>query len=621
MAAALSCTGVARASDAPVTVRTAVEHQEVFVGETFLMQVQVEGSEEPEEPDLSKITGFDVLPRGGQQNSSSSVTIVNGKMSRVSRHGYIFNYSLTPKQPGNVLIPSLEVVVDGKRYYSHPLTVSVRKPEESDDFKLKLRLEKTRAFVGEPVRFTVTWYIGKDVRDFQMHLPVLDDARFLVKDDPATAQQKNQGNLVRVVVGREEIIAQKGEEFLDGRKFLTVSFSKILIPKQSGTFSLPQATVSCEALSGYRQGSRGQDPFSNFFNDDFFSRDFGGRSREIYRTVVVPSNQPELQVADLPEKGKPPGFSGLVGAYSLAVSASPLEVKVGDPITLTIQVAGPFVEEVAISDLDKQLGVRDFKVPQEMAPGVSEGGLKTFTQTIRARHSQVAAIPALTLAYFNTASGSYEVAASQAIPIQVTGARVVSAQDAEGGEQGAASKKEIQASKSGINYNYEGDDLLVNQEEGDQPATALIIWLLVIGGPPLLYLCAVLGSFFLRKRQQDPERRLARRAMAVLMKELKKIGSDQGMEDARRYQELGRALKNFLGAKLQRNPEALIFDDVVASLKRCGVEQESLDGLKQILELCEAYRYAGGRVATGDDCEKLSRRAEDIAMEIDRRVP
>lgn len=603
----------------PVSVRTAVEHQEVFVGETFLLQVQVEGSEAPAEPDLSALADFTVLPRGGQQNSSSSVTIVNGKMSRVSRHGYIFNYSLTPTREGSLVIPALNVVVDGKTYRSNPVTVLVRKPEESEDFKLQLRLAKPRAFVGEPVRLTVTWFIGKDVRDFQIQLPLLEDARFLVKDDPAAARPRNQENLVRVAIGNQEVIAEKGEGLLDGRKFLTVSFTKLLIAKEPGKLTLPQATVSCEALAGYRQGSRGQDPFAGFFNDDFFSRDFSGRSRQVYRTVVVPANQPTLEAVALPAKGRPPAFDGLVGKYSLAVSAAPLEVKVGDPITLTLEVAGPVVEEVTIKDLGPQLGANDFKVPLEMAPGVSAGGRKTFTQTIRARHAGVEAIPALTLAYFNPESGSYEVAESEAIQLRVTGARVVSAQDAEGGEQGAA-KKEVQPAQSGINHNYEGEELLTSQVAADRVALAGSFWVLIIGGPPLLYLLIVGGHFFRRQGKQDPARRQARRALGVLVKELQALRRDQAKGQGERYEGLGRVLRTYLGSKLRRKADALTFADVAAGLKAQGVEQESLDGLEKILGHCEAYQYAGG-MAGGEDFEGISKMAAKIAMEIDRRVP
>ena len=83
---------------AEVSIQAAVDQQEVMVGETFTLQIQVEGNDAPPEPQLTSLTDFQVEPRGGQQNSSESVTIVNGHMTRVSHRGYVFNYGLTPKR-------------------------------------------------------------------------------------------------------------------------------------------------------------------------------------------------------------------------------------------------------------------------------------------------------------------------------------------------------------------------------------------------------------------------------------------------------------------------------------------------------------------------------------------
>ncbi|MDP2107099.1 MAG: BatD family protein, partial [Desulfobulbaceae bacterium] len=82
----LSLAGVVRAA---VTVQAVVDQEEVYVGQSFTLQVQVEGSDSPGEPDISSLIDFTVEPRGGQQNSSESVSIINGRMSRVSHRGYV----------------------------------------------------------------------------------------------------------------------------------------------------------------------------------------------------------------------------------------------------------------------------------------------------------------------------------------------------------------------------------------------------------------------------------------------------------------------------------------------------------------------------------------------------
>ena len=61
----------------------------------------------------------------------------------------------------------------------------------------------------------------------------------------------------------------------------------------------------------------------------------------------------------------------------------------------------------------------NFKIPEEMAPGEIKDRVKVFTQTVRAKHPDVKEIPEIELPYFNTETGKYEVARSDAIPLSV----------------------------------------------------------------------------------------------------------------------------------------------------------------------------------------------------------
>ena len=115
---------------------------------------------------MSGISDFTVQELGGQQNSSQSMTIINGQVSQVVKRGYIFSYRLTPKREGRLAIPSISVSADGKSTATRPISIRAIPPVESQDFKLRMSLSETRAYVGQPVTLTTTWYVGKDVREF-----------------------------------------------------------------------------------------------------------------------------------------------------------------------------------------------------------------------------------------------------------------------------------------------------------------------------------------------------------------------------------------------------------------------------------------------------------------------
>ncbi len=582
----LLCGFMPHSGRAAVTASAVVEHQRVYVGESFVLQIQVDGDDSPSKPDLSLLSDFTVTYQGGQQNNSSSVSLINGHMSRVSRHGYIFNYALIAQKAGRLTIPDLEVKADGRSYFTMPITIVAVPPQETADFKLRAGLAKNHCYVGEPVKLTYTWYIGKDVQGFDFNLPILTDDRFSVRADPDAPTTVNNDNLLTIPLGKGEVVARKGNGSLNGRDFLTVSFSRILVPLVPGKLTLPTATVSAKALSGRRRHANSYDPF-NMFNDDFF-----GRSRNVYRTVVVPANTPVLTVLSLPQKGRPANFNGLVGDYSLLVSASPAKAKVGDPITLTIQVAGAYADNVFLPPLQEQLSPNDFKVPVEMAPGVGQGQLKTFIQTVRARHAGIKEIPSLSLSFFNSKTAKYEVARSKAVPLQISGNRIVTAQDAEGGSNTGVAKKDIHASKGGINYNYEDDGALVDQWAVNREMPGRILIAAYLGTPALLY-----GLWFLviqvgRLRRRNPNLRDFRKAYGILQKTLKSL--DDERDGGLNCQLLADALKKYLGAKLNLNPLALTYNDIEQILAGMGIANESLAKLKNVMEQCEAGLYAGG---------------------------
>ena len=99
----------------PLTAHAAVERTEVYEGESFTFQIWIEGSDSPETPDLSELEQvFEVESLGGQQNSSSSVTIINGKFSQTVERKYVFSYRLTATRTGAYSISPIQITADAE---------------------------------------------------------------------------------------------------------------------------------------------------------------------------------------------------------------------------------------------------------------------------------------------------------------------------------------------------------------------------------------------------------------------------------------------------------------------------------------------------------------------------
>ena len=560
-----------------ISARANVGATSAFVGEGIRFQIQVEGSERPEQPDLSGLKDFTAQFNGGGSNSSSSTTIINGRVTRRVQYGYIFNYTLSPKHEGRLTIPPIQVTADGKTTQTNAVRINVRKPIEADDFKLRASLSRNTAYVGEPIILEIVFYYKANARGPNLTLPSLDDGTFQVYD----LDQDDD--------------ADKVQE-LGGKRFQTMRLRKVLVPQEAGTVTLPASTLSFEGEAGSE-----------------VVRDFFGRRRERakWRRFVIPSNEETLEVRELPTAGQPAGFAGHIGEYQVSASAAPLEVNVGDPITLTVSLSGPpYLEHVEVPSLHLQSGLtQSFKVPEEMDAGTVNGNFKVFTQTIRATSADVSEIPPIELPYFDSDAGTYKIAKSRPIPIKVNATNIVTAGDAEGRGPATGGSSQVEAWSRGIAYNYEDLDVLENQRFD------LMDWLkrpgvaALVGGCPLLYGIVLTLANARRRREADPGKVRSRKALGQLQRDLKHAADPNAvLEVFRRY----------LGGKLGVTSGALTFRDVSSPLEAKGVETEILHGIRELFEECEASRYAGG--GSANDVSTVGSKALDLARALERRL-
>ncbi len=589
-----------------ISVQAAIGQQEAYVGEPIDFQIQVSGSSHPSQPDLSELKkNFIVKPNGGGPNNSTSVTIINGKMTKTVKNEYIFAYTLTAKKAGAFIIPSIRVNVEGRQYRTSPISVLIRKPTTSDDYKLRLKLSKEKCYVGEPVKLTVVWYLNKDVRGFDITLPILDEPDLFIADPPVNL---SGAGVINLPVDGKQVPGIQSQERLDGKIYTTISFSKILIPKKAGLIDIAPANIVCESLVGYRSRTkRSSDPFDMFAD---FSP-FGSRRRAVYKRVVVQSNGLQLNVLPLPEKGRPGNFAGHIGKYHITTTATPRDVSVGDPITLKIIISGPeYLDHVAPPDLAHQEDlIHDFKVPEDIGDGeVTQYGI-VFTQTLRALRPDVKEIPPIKLPYFDPDAGKYKVAESAAIPIKVKYSKVFTAADIEGLSTPTENGKKVESLSRGIAQNYTGNDLLINQSV----KSYVKLWLPIIIVPPLSYLSILLFTLVLKHRRNNEDIIKAKGAMGKLQKAVNAVSIDSGSSF-----ELLNILQEYLRTKLKLGQGVLTFNDVKDLLVKRGVNDDLLSKLKDVFTRCEAGHFGGGMSA--EEIKNLKKDIISVAHSLDKKI-
>ena len=304
-----------------ISVSASVDKNIVSVGDRIQLTVTIEGSQSVEAPDLPDMDGFQTQYVG----PSTQISIVNGQMSASVNHVY----SLAALKAGKYTIKPISVKHQGKTYQTKPITVEVVKgaapqsrgqeresqPDELKDYiYLTLTAAKAEVYLNEELPVTIRLYTRWSVRDIEY--PTFSSNGFSVRKFAQPTQTR---------------------EVVDGSIFNVIKFQTVVYPISTGQLNLGPAVLKCSLIVKNR-GRRRRSTFDDdFFSDSLFDDFFG---REQKRSVVLKSKPLGITARALPLPGRPSDFSGAVGQFTLQVEAKPTEVKVGEPITLTMAVTG-----------------------------------------------------------------------------------------------------------------------------------------------------------------------------------------------------------------------------------------------------------------------------------------
>ena len=532
----------------------------IYPGQPFTYSVVVEGGPAPSHIDIEPLTPFNPTRAESGQ-----------RMSQVGRRmtiTYSQNYRIVAREVGTMVLPGVNVVVDGRQYTTNPVEVTVSKPGTTDRLALEVEISDRQCYVGQPLTMTVKWIVKAQVKDASFDVPFFKSDDFYIEDVSETpgAYAKNEVSIHGVPV-----VVAETREMIKGMEAAIISFTKVLIPKRPGRITLDPVTVSTSMATGRVRTNEIFNPI-----------------RTKYERFSVQSDPIELNVAALPAAGAPAEFYGLVGSYTISAQASPTEVSVGDPITLTLRVAGhPYLKPVQWPDLGTVLG-GNFKIPSEKASPVIDNGQKVFTQTIRASNDAVVEIPPIPLTYFDSEKGQYAVARTEPIKLQVAATRVLTERDVEGTNPRAVGRT-VEALREGFSANYYGPEVLVDQTFSPLSAIASPSYALLWSVPLLGLFASAVFKLSTRTSPEAVARKRRRHARPLALQQLKQAtAADPG----RRHHLLAAALKAYLGGRFDRTAGSLTADDCHDIVLAATDDTELADRFRERISEFEAARYA-----------------------------
>lgn len=523
------------------------------------------------------IKGFDVLmgPSRSQQ-----VQIVNGNTSSSITYTYI----LMATAEGEFSIPGATIIADGNQMASNSVKIKVLPPDKansapgnsrstqsadrpasgsnisSQDLFITASASKTNVYEQEAFLLTFKIYTLVDLRGFD-NVKLPDFKGFHSQEVELPSNQK------------------WGLEHYKGRNYHTTVYRQfVLFPQQSGKLTIEPARFDASIAKVVQSA----DPFDAFFNG-------GSNYVEIKKSLSTPKIT--INVDPLPA-GKPVGFSGGVGEFSITSSINAKELKTNDAVTIKLIISGTgnlklvstpeikFPEDFEVFDPKVDNKVR---LTQE---GLS--GSKVIEYLAIPRHAGTYKIPGVAFSYFDINSKSYKTLNTEEYEIKVE----KGAGNADQVIANFTNKEDLKVLGEDIRYIKLKDVQL--RRKGNILYGSLAYWLWYII-PAIAFII-----FFIIYRKQALEnanvaKMRTKKANKVATKRMKLAGKllAENKKEAF-YDEVLKALWGYISDKLNIPVSRLSKDNVEEKLRNHGVGEELIKDFLNALNECEFARFAPG---------------------------
>ncbi len=552
----------------------------VAVGDQFRLAYTVTTQKVKDFRAPGNISGFDIL-MGPSQSQQSSTQIINGK--RTSSSSITFTYILLANKEGTFTIPGATIEANGEKLISNSITVKVipedkttkedkgqsSDPQKSkptatlsdDDLFITATVNKNTVYEQEPLTLTFKIYKTVDLRQFEnSKLP--DFTGF-------HSQQVELSN-------------QKwGLEHYKGRNYQsTILLQYVLFPQQSGQLTIESAQFDAVVA----QAIRSIDPFDAFFNG-------GSNFVPIKKTLYTPKIT--INVKPLPS-GKPEGFTGGVGQFTISSSINDTEIKANDAITLKLVISGTGNMKLLSSPEVKF--PEDFEIydPKEnnQIRLTNEGltGNRVIEYLAIPRHGGTYKIPEVKFSYFDTKSKSYKTLTTESYTINVEkseGSGTANQMIAD-----FTNKEDIKVLGEDIRFIKLNPVKIHPRDEFFFGSWKYWSFYLITSIAFIIILVAYRKQLI---ESANVAKRREKRANKVAVKQLKVAG--KLMESNKKeefYDETLKALWGYVSNKLNIPVSKLSKDNVEQELTSYGVTDDLIKEFIDTLNACEFARYAPG---------------------------
>ena len=575
-------------------------------GERFLVKFVANGEVSNFTP--PSFAGADVIA-GPTTSTSWSSTVINGKRS--SSYTKTYTYVLEASDQETITVSSASAEIEGTAYTTSPLSIEVVKGASNQqpssqpqtqqssgqpsaassqaqpqnrsqdydddpgitygkaDLFLRLSLNKTKVFKGEPVTAVLKIYTRSNIVGFEdIKWPVFNGFWSQETEAPQNL------NFVREKVGNQIYNSAVIRRYM-------------LMPQKSGTLTIDPAEMVCQVEVASR-------PRGRSILDDFF--DMADRN---YVKKRLSTGKLTVHVSEIPS-GAPSTFGGGVGRLNMTARLTKDSLNANEAASLIVELSGSgnlnLIENPVVvfpPDFERY----DAKSTNNFSNSV-EGysGKKTIEYPFIPRGEGVYQIPPIRYSYFDLGQRQYRTLSTDTITVKVG----KGTSENTGGMYIPQTQKTVSNLGEDIRYiktglpSMKGENFLVFNWIYYVIAAILAL---------LFFLVAKLmkDRIALRKDVVRSRNRKANKVARQRLRQAQNFLSQNKVQEF--YEELHKAILGYTADKLSIQRSDLQRDIIQETLLSKNVPQDDVSSLIALLDDCEMVRYSPEGAAGAMDAQ------------------
>lgn len=485
----------------------------------------------------------------------------------------VYTFTLkAPKKTGRISAGSIYLTIDGqRRAISGDIPVSIQRSYADDALTVSLTPSKKSVYEGEQFYVTLGFHAYEHFQGNLQGTDMNTGNDFIV----------HRGDLSTI---KFEPIENSRREYQASGKFAWLSSTK------SGNLQIPAFKFKYTKLG---------EPKVVEETKQMGGMSFSSRSVK-QESIEAEASSPTINITvkPLPAEGKPENFSGMVGNYSFSADFDRTNLKVGEAMTLSINIKGDGLPG-SITD-PKLPDFSDFRsVPPENEISKKIVGNKVITSKsikvfLYPKKKGQFTIPEIQYSWFNPSKKKYETAVAGPWDIEVekgdaaAEAMFQAPMATAGNGPAPVQKKEIESLGNDIRFIHQ-----INGNASSQaPYKNILYWILFAAAVPFYFIVTLIVK---RNRKLSSNAALVRKGKANKQLKARFANANAALQkgDAKAlYAALENGLVDYLSDLTNAEFKGMTRPQMKQELEKRNVSADTIAAIDNWLEKCAFARFA-----------------------------